>query len=136
MKVERALPPNYTQIITRFPSVKDSDNVVFTYGDTLYAPHLPETEEIPDHLMKHEETHTVQQGNDVDAWWTKYLADSRFRLSQEVEAYHNQYMFIKETYGSNNAKRVLFYLALDLCGPMYDLEINYLKAEMMIKKGL
>ena len=133
MKIKRENPPNYEEIIKHFP-VEENKNVVFTYGDTLYAPNLKENEIISDHLKAHESTHTAQQGDKPDNWWDKYIADVDFRLSQEVEAYHNQYMFIKSRYGTNTANKMVVQLASDLISEIYQFDLTYNTAEKMIKK--
>lgn len=52
MKVKHEFPPNYEELKQRFDI--EGKPVVFTYGNILY---VPMGGEIPDHLMKHEETH-------------------------------------------------------------------------------
>jgi hypothetical protein len=91
MKVIVDFPPNIVAIHEVFPNLRPS--VVFTYGNTLCNPSgMP----IPGHLMAHEKTHTKQQAGEPARWWDKYLADPRFRLSQEVEAYHRQFVFRRD----------------------------------------
>lgn len=106
-------------------------NAVFTYGDTLYN---PQGGHVDEHLMRHEETHTRQQGIDPDGWWKRYVSDPEFRLSQEVEAYHNQYMsFCKTNKDRNNQTRFLMRLAKDLSSPMYKLGVSMHSSMQMIR---
>ena len=85
VNIKREFPPNFKQIEAMFDLSKK--NIVFTYGDTIYNPYGGV---IPPHLVVHEHTHTIQQGDNPDGWWKKYLTDDKFRCSQEVEAYQNQ----------------------------------------------
>ncbi len=40
----------------------------------------------------------------IDIWWSRYFESPEFRLSQEVEAYRNQYAYIKKNYTRNHRK--------------------------------
>jgi uncharacterized membrane protein len=133
MKIEKETPPNYEAICLRFPTVGDNVSVVFTYGDTLYAPHIEKVSDIPDHIIAHEVTHTNQQGDNPDGWWTQYMEDDAFRLSQELEAYRAQYSYAKARYGTKNADKLRTYLAIDLCSDIYELDITFGEAERLIK---
>lgn len=63
-----------------------TENTIFAYDDTIYC-----DEELPHHLIIHEETHLKQQKKvGLNEWVEKYLTDTNFRLRQEVEAYQNQ----------------------------------------------
>lgn len=132
MKIEKAYPPNYKDIIATFPFVKEHKGVIFTYGDTCY---VPSGAELPDHLIVHEETHTKQQGDNPAEWWKRYLADKDFRFEQEVEAYGNQYRFFSQKNGNSQKKKFLFNIASDLASPIYELEISYSQAETAIRKN-
>lgn len=89
MKIVNAYPPNYDAILLH---VSPDKTTTFCYGDTIYNPHnVPIT---PD-LEVHEEVHQKQQGKNPEIWWYRYLKDSDFRLSQELEAYGEQYAFVK-----------------------------------------
>jgi len=130
MKIKHKRPPNYDEIIKHFPAVADMSGVIFTYGDTLY---VPSGNDIPDHLMKHEETHQRQQeelGKDV--WWEYYFDNPNFRLMQEVEAYRNQYAHIKEHSNRQSRRQLLQQLAKDLSRPMYGNLVSREKAKKLI----
>jgi hypothetical protein len=117
MKVIKSFPPNYDEICKVFP-IAGIKTIVFTYGDTLYRP--GRSGAVPGHLDAHERTHTRQQGNDPAGWWKRYLVDKEFRLSQEVEAYRNQYRFFKSK--NHNIKEQINFLdmiAYDLSSEMY-----------------
>lgn len=98
MKTLRQLPPNIDQIQRHFDI---NPRVIFTYGDTIYN---PGGGKIDPSLMVHEEVHMLQQGDDPQGWWDKYVTDVQFRLDQEVEAYRTQYKFYLENYCMKNGK--------------------------------
>lgn len=117
MKIKHKLPPNYDKIIEHIPAVEGMKGVVFTYGDVLY---VPNGQDIPSDLMKHEETHVVQQMDiGVDEWWDKYLTNPNFRIRQEVEAYQAQYAYVIENYNRAGRRAILQRIAKDLSRPMY-----------------
>ena len=83
--------------------------------------------------MVHEETHERQQAlMGVVAWWDRYLIDDEFRLSQEVEAYRNQYAFIRENLNRTERRRLLAFIVKDLCGPIYGNLVSKQEAENLI----
>ena len=113
MEIVFKYPPNIEKIREHFP-VKYG--VIFTYGDKLYN---PDRGEIDSALMVHEETHTVQQGNNPDEWWDRYFTDESFRKEQEIEAYRNQYKYALENYNRASRKRLLRQISKDLSSHLY-----------------
>lgn len=88
-------------------------------------------------LIVHEETHRDQQMSYLTPgeWWEKYLEDPEFRLSQEVEAYRNQYReFIKKCHDRNKIFLFVHRIAGDLSSSLYGNMIDYQKAIKLIKK--
>lgn len=129
LKQVKSFPPNIEKIRQKFDlSNKD---IVFTYGTILYNP----TGNFIDHpLMAHEETHMRQQGDKPEEWWKKYLDDDSFRLSQEIEAYRNQYKVAKKLIKDRNKLNVYrTILASDLSGLMYGNIISFFEALNEIK---
>ena len=115
MKILKENPPNLEEILDS--GMRPHQFVVYTYGDTLYN---PSGVDIPDHLMCHEETHTVQQGADPEAWWKRYMFDPLFRVAQEAEAYARQYDFICHSVRDRNQRnRILIDLSRSLASPIY-----------------
>lgn len=128
MKVARGYPPNYEQIRRKFKL--RGRNVVFTYGDTVYNPN---GDSIPDHLEAHEATHVEQQAiSGPESWWKLYLNSPRFRLEQELEAYINQYRYIKEHYGRQDRIGLLKKIAGDLASELYVVRLKRRDAERLI----
>lgn len=130
MKIVVDYPPNYETICKHF-KIKNMLGIVFTYGDTLYSPH---SKDIDAHLMTHEMVHEKQQAAiGVEAWWAKYYENSEFRLQQELEAYRQQYQFIREHHNREFRKRVLKQISADLAGPIYGNILTKEKAAELIK---
>lgn len=115
-------PPNYVQIKKHFPTADLNNGTVFTYFPDIYI-----KGHIQPHLLIHEQTHLNQQEKiGVIEWWKKYFNDPDFRISQEIEAYHNQYKY-------NPA--IINEIARDLSSSLYGSIINYKSAMASIKYG-
>ncbi len=131
MKIISENPPNIKKIVEALGVRKPT--VIYTYGPVIYN---PGNGYIGNELMAHEETHMVQQGNDPDSWWDKYLKDPDFRLKQELEAYRNQIKEFRSIPSNRSREKVFFYIrniALSLSGPTYGGIINYEKAFQLLK---
>jgi hypothetical protein len=123
MKIINSLPPNYEEICSILPAVRDNPRIVFTYGDTIYMP--SGEKELAPELMKHEETHSEQQAlTTPDNWWRQYLTDTKFRFHQELMAYQAQYKDAKKRYSGKHSKFVLNIISKDLASPMYGKLLN------------
>ena len=135
----------------------DPKHTVWTYGNTLYN---PGGIYVPDHLMAHEQTHSVQQeryrapeapstvnlatvktafdhaaGDGPDGWWKRYLIDPEFRLEQELQAYAMQYAFYCQGHKDRNDRfRFALQLARSLSGPLYQLPITLGDARKAIQE--
>lgn len=129
MKIVNQLPPNIDAIRRRF-QLDGFPTVVFTYGDTLYN---PTGLEIPPDLMAHEETHAKQQSIlGVEQWWALYLENDSFRLSQEVEAYKEQYQYTLGRYNRDSRRQVLSHIIRNLSSGLYGKIINKQTAKELI----
>ena len=111
----------------------DIDSTFWTYGDTIYN---PGGRVLPDHIIAHEKTHMRQQETcegGKDAWWKEYLANPRFRLEQEAEAYAAQYRFFCEQVRDRNARAlILDRICTSFSGPLYQLALTKQQAKAMI----
>jgi len=126
MKIEHRPPPNYEEIKKHFPTADYEKGTLFTYGDTCYCKTIT-----PD-LVIHEETHTRQQTN-PEEWWAKYFTDVDFRLSQELEAYQNQYRWAKKNFKDRNQlAKLLHHIVSDLSGKIYGEVISFHEAKKQI----
>jgi hypothetical protein len=110
-------PKLYNKVVEAF-GVNFDEGIVFTVGNTIHSKYR-----IPEDLMRHELVHVRQQSEykgGYKKWWKDYLADPKFRLSQEVEAYRVQAQFIEATVKDRNEKaRQIHKIASDLAGPIY-----------------
>lgn len=131
MRIVKAYPPNIVEIEQCFDLTGKTP--VFCYGQVLFNPHgCP----VDQYLLAHEVTHSAQQGSNVIDWWSLYLKDNAFRLLQEVEAYHAQYLMFSQTQKDRN--KVAWYLnrmAIDLSSAMYGNLCTLQKAREYIKTG-
>lgn len=69
-----------------------------------------------------------------ELWWTKYLHDGSFRISEELKAYAKQYAFVRKNTNARIAKECLDDLSYNLASPMYKLGITKPQAETMIRE--
>jgi hypothetical protein len=115
MKIIKGYPPNIDAIRARFGAANVA-TAIFAYGDAVY---VPSGHDLPLHLQAHELTHLIQQDGDPVEWWDKYLKDSDFRLSQELEAYRKQYEHLTKFSNRQQRRWWLDRMSRDLSGPMY-----------------
>lgn len=102
------------------------DRTIFAYKDTIYCDY-----ELPNHLVIHEITHLNQQERDgLEFWVNNYLKDPEYRLRQEVEAYRNQIMSIKDSRGR---ALTLMNSAQALSSGLYGDLVSYAKAMHLLK---
>lgn len=133
-RVSRQEPPAhiYQPCVEQF-GVDFKKGIVFTYGDVIHS-----AVEIPKDLMVHELTHVRQQrefDGGKDAWWELYLADPKFRTSQELEAYQAQWQWIKNNVKDRNEQvRLLSHCAQSLAGKMYGNVMTVQEAMKAIKQ--
>jgi len=114
VKYSKEIPAIYYKCRQKF-GVVWHQGIIITYGDTVYC----KVDISPD-LKVHEETHIRQQAvMGKDLWWEKYLSDKKFRLSQEVEAYRNQMVYIKKNYSNVEIKSLKKGIVQDMC-TLYD----------------
>ena len=132
MKILNDYPPNHEDILAH--GMNPSSRVVYTYGDTIYN---PSGAVIPEDVIRHEEVHFKQQGDNPDAWWQRYLMDALFRVGQESEAYATQYDFIC-TYVKDRNKRlkVLLDLSRILSSPIYGVTLSPNDCFLLIKNKI
>ncbi len=133
MNVKNSFPPNYEEIKSKFDLEKQKP--VFTYGSTLYNPHMIT---IPEDLLIHESIHGEQQKHDdtiAKLWWQRYIEDTKFRIDQEIEAYGFQYAFICQKIKDRNMRfKYLHQFAIMLSSKMYGNAIGYNEAKRLIWK--
>ena len=128
MKFSYECPPIYERLHKQF-GVEWEDGVVIAYGDTIHCvrPLTPD-------LWVRENVHGEQQKvMGPEAWWERYLIDTRFRYEQEVQAYREQMKFLKVAVKDRNQRfSIKHRLALDLSGPMYGKLCTYAEAMFIL----
>ena len=128
MIIVDGLPPNYAEIVERIPSAANK-GVVFTYGQTLYA---PGRKHIGKPLMIHEETHAGRQGpteGTARSWWRDYLNSQEFRFHEELLAHRAELKEYQRTTKDRNKLAWHFHdLAVRLSSPLYGNIITYTEA--------
>jgi len=112
-------PKIYDEIIRNFPAVSWDNGIIITYDNKIYT----KSGYISDDLMIHEQTHIKQQAEfpgGSDAWWNCYFKDMGFRLGQEIEAYKNQWKYLKSTVtDKNKLTKYRYQIATDLSSAIY-----------------
>jgi len=131
MKILKEFPPNLEKLKKVFNLRTDT---IYTFGDIIYNPFgfL-----IDKPLLAHEKVHSKQQKEyGIDKWWSRYIIDSAFRLSQEVEAYQTQYKEAKKIIKDKNQLSIyVAKLARDLSGGMYGNMIDSQQARKAIMEN-
>lgn len=130
MEIINQPPPNFSEIKQYFDVEKYKP--VFCYGNKIYNPYK---HDIPVDIQIHEEVHSKQQAeySSPEIWWTKYILDQDFRKSQELEAYHTQYQWLKERIPERGYSEALDEMANNL-SLVYNLDINVYQAKTLIRK--
>ncbi len=116
MKIIKAFPPNYAQIIKVFPGVVRTPGVMFCYADVIYSPYAHVTPS----LMAHEKVHAARQKiTSPEEWWKQYLEDTEFRFVEELLAHQVEY-HARVTQGNRHERRgALIQIAGRLASPLY-----------------
>jgi hypothetical protein len=122
IEVVHGRPPNYEAIVAVFPGAA-LPGVIFAYGDRVYAPGAggrPRPFVLPPELHAHEAVHLERQAGCPEPWWERYLADTAFRLEEEILAHCAEY----RAYCARHPNRVkqaqaLAGIAAKLAAPLY-----------------
>jgi len=78
-----------------------SKGMIVTVGDTIHSFRV-----LSDDVIAREKIHSLQQSiMGTEEWWKEYLINDRFRMSQDIESYREQYRYLKEV--SNNHVKAL-----------------------------
>ena len=124
-------PPNIEKIRATF---KLNGNEIFSWGNKIYN---PANVYIDEALIAHEAVHEQQQTHDetaILAWWDRYLVDTDFRFSQELEAHKVEYkVFCKLRKDRNAQVRYLNQIAARLSSGIYGNIITQAQAIKEIK---
>jgi hypothetical protein len=122
MRVLKALPPNYRELVKLFPIRGKA--VIFAWGDTVYN---PSGVRIAPEIIAHENVHLMQQsGIDPSEWWRRYVDDSKFRIGVEIPAHRAEADFLRghgQKWG---------HVAKRLAGPLYGSGLTEAEAILLI----
>lgn len=144
MKVSNQKPPIWAEANELFKLDELKLGTIFAFGDILYNPfNVILTQDLIIHESRHMDQHRHDE-NVANLWWKRYLAEPEFRISQEVEAYGDQYAYLCKTTKDRNVKaRYLYKFGDMLAGPMYGSIITPAEARekirihsLEIKKGV
>ena len=115
MEIVNDYPPNWNLIETAFPKAKEW-KAFFAYDGKIFNPFKSE---IRSDNKIHEKTHFLQQGNNPDEWWFRYISDPSFRTQMEIEAYGAQVAFVKQKIGTG----IVYECLLDECAQFLSSEL-------------
>lgn len=127
MKISNEFPPNYIEL---FDAFGEDTNAIYCYGDTIYNPH---GKTITPDIEIHEQVHSKQQGDNPKLWYYNYITSGDFRLAQEIEAYGEQYKFVKPHLNAKLREWAKDNMAKALSSKSYGNIISYRKAEQAIR---
>lgn len=109
-------PPFWRILKFFFPEYNPEGTVSVAFGRTIYA-----NDVLPEDYDIHEMTHLRQQSHSyvmATIWWIRYIASRKFRYSQELEAYQEQYRWLFHRNSSIKRSR-LHRFAKELSGKLY-----------------
>lgn len=90
IKFSNEIPDIYRELQLKF-GVNWDNGIIICYGDTIHC-----KQEIPPEKIVHETVHVKQQEKiGKENWWRMFIDMPSFRLEQEVEAYREEYAFVK-----------------------------------------
>ena len=121
--------PAVFERLQRAFGVKWGGELVIAYNGTIHH-----TQPLHPSVIVHESVHIERQGNSADGWYSRYIADSKFRFGEELLAYRAQYKYLSQTVKDRNELfRFTLKLAGDLSGSMYGNVIPKSDAMKLIK---
>lgn len=129
--ISHIVPDIYFQLKERFGV--NWDDIIIAYYPHI---HIAKGNIITESKYIHELTHIHQQSKfkgGAKDWFAQYIQDKKFRLTQELEAYKNEIMFINQNIKDRNERyRLIRKIIIDLSSPMYDLGINYEQSKLLL----
>lgn len=133
MQVVIDQPPNYAEIVARFPAVGQYQRkVIFAVGDVIYNPRRME---ISPALFVHEGVHGHRQGANPFEWWKRYLDDDEWRFAEEMVAHVAEYEATVAGAGRQVRRRAFKQVASKLASPIYEFQMNTKRATQLMKEA-
>lgn len=135
MIVKHERPPNFDAIDAAFHV--EGKPIIFAYGLTIFN---PDGGPIRPELIAHEAVHGFRQGDDIEGWWTRYIADPKFRLDEEIPAHQAEYAHFcrnnRAGQARNSRRLYLHHVAARLASPLYGQMIRYEHARKLVKEAI
>lgn len=129
MKRINKKPPVYDKCKEKF-DINWNKGIAFAYDGNIYC-----KRKLLKSKIAHEKVHIEQQTEmGVEKWWDKYLEDDKFRLSQEMEAYTGEVIFLmihERDYKKRD--KMLEKILRDFSSSMYGNIISYEAAKQRLK---
>lgn len=132
LKIKYKRPPFWRILKMFFPEYDPEGTIAVAFGYETYA-----NQDIPLDYQVHEMVHLRQQcfSKFVGVfWWILYLLSKRFRYSQELEAFREQYRWILVNQNFWRHRKLDEY-ASQLSSPLYGKIVSYEEAKKQIKNG-
>jgi hypothetical protein len=128
VKIIKGFPPNFAALKKTFGRLPS--NVVFSYGDTIYA---PGGQKLHPSIIAHEEAHGRRQlALGVTAWWDRYITDPAFRFEEELIGHRAEWQHFKSQQvplpSATAQRNALDHMAKRLSGPLYGNIVGYEQA--------
>ena len=119
-------PQSEFPLLKEYKAVFDvTEHTIFAYDKVIYSNNT-----LPQHLEIHERRHLIRQDKmGLDTWVKNYLEDPVFRLKEEVIAYKEQLLSIKDREKRNYLKKMC---VKDLCSPLYGSICSKEEAEKLL----
>jgi hypothetical protein len=115
MEIRFERPPMWAEIDARFHVA--GKPVIFAWGNIIYN---PESIIVTPDLLAHEMVHGGRQGETVQEWWLRYIADEAFRYEEELLAHRVEFEFLAAgEKDRNRLSKLLHRTAARLGSPLY-----------------
>lgn len=120
-------PQDQFPLLDRYSKVfAITKDTIFAYDGDIYT-----NNELPNHLLIHENVHLRQQAEiGVNKWVDLFLTNVNFRIHQEVEAYLAQLASVKDR---NDRHRLRIICARNLSSDLYGNIMSHSDAMRMLK---
>jgi len=134
MELIHARPPMYDEIADAF-DVRGKP-ILFAWGQIIYA---PQSSDISVPLLRHEEAHGKRQlqFEKISGWWTRYINDPDFRLSEELIGHAAEYRaLLARSSGRSTRRTALSFVAGKFASPLYKYDLSKEKALKMLEDAI
>src|SRR5260221_325415 len=132
MRVIKDHPPIFGLIVEAFPEAT-KPGTIFCWGSVIFN---PSGNPVSPELRAHESVHASRQGNDIEGWWRRYIADPEFRLGEEMPAHRREYLTFCRRHGNRNQRAEYLEAVVGrLAGPLYGGVLSLAKARAAILTG-